>query len=141
MKEQETLALVAALFLGIAAAALLDIPESIGAANLLEVYIYTSVIAIASLAVAVCTSVFAILMWNAQKTGDTFRDLVKFLAKRWVVLIGTPMLCVIGVMMLSSTLYWIVLAEWILDNITSMQPYVLGALFLGTYGAFAGWIL
>lgn len=136
VKEQETLAVVAALFLSIAANTLTQIPGSVTAlgkkSNLPTVYLWASLLYITFLTASIALAVLNILMWNAQEDDDPYGDLVMFLCDRWYVLAQVPVLCVLGLGCLAANLYCVILSLCFADVITESQPLILsGPMFLG----------
>jgi hypothetical protein len=139
VKEQETLALVGALFLSIAANTINEMPADFQeqfanhyiAYYVPDVYVWTSVLSIACLTASIGCSVLCILEWNKQEDDDAYGDLVVFLAQKWHILAVAPFFCVWGLMFLAGNLYCVVWGYYFQGKISTWQPYFLGVALYG----------
>jgi hypothetical protein len=138
VKEQETLALVGALFLSIAANTINEMPGDFNEAftkdwpystiayYLPDTYVWTSVFSIAFLTASIGCSVVVILWWNAQEDDDPYGDLVVFLYRAWSILVWAPAFCVVGLACLAANLYCQVWGYYFLGKISWLQTFFLG---------------
>ena len=129
MKEQETVGLMGALLLSMAATTLFDVPDVpdvvkniTGAydpsegkvpSKLRDLYLLCCCVAYAAEALAVCISVLIILMLNSQQTHNKYIDLCDFLRSFWPFCGLTPIMVALGLLAMSSTvLLYTIAGSW-----------------------------
>jgi hypothetical protein len=138
VKELETVGLVGALLLSIAAQVLFSVPETISSITghlsvLRNVYLLCGAFAFGCEAMAVCFSVLLILMLNAQQTDDAYTDLVLFLKGFWTVCGLTPILAAAGLWAVSGAMVLYCCAGYITGSITLAVPIIVGVACVAAY--------
>jgi hypothetical protein len=139
MKEQETVGLMGALLLSMAATTLFEVPDVVknitGAyhpsegkvpSKLRDLYLLCCCLAYASEALAVCISVLIILMLNSQQTHNKYIDLCDFLRSFWPFCGLTPIMVALGLVAMSSTVLLYTIAGFWDGLFTVVVPVLCG---------------
>ncbi|WIA34292.1 hypothetical protein OEZ86_012632 [Tetradesmus obliquus] len=138
MKEQETVGLVGALLLSIAANVVFTVPDTILSitgplAPLRDLYMICSTYAFGAEATATCLSVLLILQLNAQHSQHAYRSLVRFLRSFWPLCGLTSILAATGLLGLSGTVVLYCCAGYMAGSFTLTVPVLVGLATVAAY--------